>query len=1068
MQGLSDVMQRRLMAGAAAIVMVASAAPAEAQQMRTFDVAAGPAERTIPIFAKQAGVQVIGSADTLKSKRTKSVKGRFTVEEGLRRLLGDTGLGPTARDNGVITIGMVRAGNGSAPEGDGASNNLGVAEILVIGSRSRNVDVQRTEDDAQPYVVFDRQDVVASQATTVEEFLRTRLPQNSGAGGSQAQTTGNGRPYSSFNLRGLGTNQTLILVNGRRLPQLANQNLAPRQADINGIPIGSIERIEVLPSSAGGIYGGNAVGGVINIILRSDYRGLDVTATYNDTFDFHAPNGRLDINGGFALEGGRTTVTFGGSISRSGTLRVGDRMGLIKDGIDLYRSNISPYTGNGVPPLGNGVNIRSTNGAVLVLDPQYGGTSLGSNVTNLPLGYAGVASDNGAALIANAGSFNLDIPSDVSGLQRGLLTSPKVQSFNTNIRRKFSDTFDLFVDYSHLENKGTTYSVNQAPTSVSTLAANAPTNPFQQAIRVSFPNPHLRFPYRSESTTDALTVGTIVRLPFKWAVNLEYNKIWSSNFASFYQAAIDLTGQACLQSGQPCAGGAVLDPLQAPIDYGDFLFTEPTYVAGPYGSQFDNPSLRASGPLFKLPGGSANLTLAIQREATKIEHSVNSITDPTDRARIYAIFPGRRQSTTSQYAEIVLPLVAPKMGMLMVRELELRAAVRHDAYFTASPPAGESYIDYNLGGMPYTQLGGYSAIYTSDPDTAVPSFTELEARFKSTNFTVAGRYSPFDGVVFRASYATGFLPPSVVQLGSTSVLAPFGLGSGAFDPLRGNENIYYSLTTTGGLGNVALRPEKSRNLSLGVILTPFSGFRFSADYNRIKKKDEIAGIPIAFLLANEGLFPGRITRGPASDGFAVGRILEVDLSPINSLQSLFQAVDFQADYKFDTARFGNFHVYALATWQPDSIRHLIVGADDLNYSGNADGPLEWQGNAGFNWTMGNIGVRWNTQYYHGYNIFTTQDTSTPNGQSIVDSAITAQGARRIPSQSYSDLHISYDFKNAKGLLDGVRISAGIQNIFDKKPPVVAISSYIQAGYSTYGDPRLRRFTVSLRKSFGNK
>ena len=92
----------------------------------------------------------------------------------------------------------------------------------------------------------------------------------------------------------------------------------------------------------------------------------------------------------------------------------------------------------------------------------------------------------------------------------------------------------------------------------------------------------------------------------------------------------------------------------------------------------------------------------------------------------------------------------------------------------------------------------------------------------------------------------------------------------------------------------------------------------------------------------------------------------------------------------------------------------------------------------------------------------------PNGQSIVDSAITAQGARRIPSQSYSDLHISYDFKNAKGLLDGVRISAGIQNIFDKKPPVVAISSYIQAGYSTYGDPRLRRFTVSLRKSFGNK
>ncbi len=77
--------------------------------------------------------------------------------------------------------------------------------------------------------------------------------------------------------------ETLILVNGRRLPTLANQNFSPRQADINGIPVGAIERIEVLPSSAGGIYGGNAIGGVINIILRSDYRGIEIGLTYNDS-----------------------------------------------------------------------------------------------------------------------------------------------------------------------------------------------------------------------------------------------------------------------------------------------------------------------------------------------------------------------------------------------------------------------------------------------------------------------------------------------------------------------------------------------------------------------------------------------------------------------------------------------------------------------------------------------------------------------------------------------------------------------------------------------------------------
>jgi outer membrane receptor protein involved in Fe transport len=1054
MRGLFDRTPQRLLASAAAVVMMVNAASAEAQQAKTFDVPAGPAERTIPLFAKQAGVQVIGSADTLGSKRTKPVKGRFTVEEGLRRLLGDTGLGPIARDNDVITIGIVRAGNGGAPQGGGADNISGVSEILVIGSRSRNVDVRRTRDDAQPYVVFSRDEVAASQATTVEEFLRTRLPQNSGAGGSQAQSTGNGLVFSSFNLRGLGTNQTLILVNGRRLPNLANQDMTPRQADINGIPMGSIERIEVLPSSAGGIYGGNAVGGVINIILRSDYRGVDITATYNDTFDFHAPNGRLDINGGFALEGGRTTVTFGGSISRSSTLRVGDRIGLIQRGMDLGRENISPYIGNATPPLGNGVNIRSANGAILVLDPQYGGASLGSNVTNLPLGYGGVTSDNGAALIAGAGEFNLDIPNDLSGLQRGLLTAPEIESFNFGVRRKFSDSFDLFVDYSRFANRGLSYSHNQIPTSVY-LAAAAPTNPFEQNIRVSFPNPTYSFPYRSKSLTQTLSGGTVIRLPGQWAINAEYNRTWSSNSAVFYNVAIDAYGDYCgLQAvldPANCEGRAQLDPLRSPVDYGSYLFTEPTFVGGPYRSEFDNPSLRASGPLLQLAGGPANLTLAVQREATTLKAARNQLIDILTRDPLYVGFPARSQRTHSGYAEVVLPFVSPANGLPLLRELELRGAVRHDNYLTRSPPA-------NLG-----------SILLPDPDTPFPDFTSLVARFKSTNFTLAGRYSPFSGVMLRASYATGFLPPSVVQLGSFSNTAPSGLRIP--DPMRGNEIINYSLTAVGGLGNTALLPETSKSLALGVILTPLKGLRISADYTRITKEDEIGGIPLDYLLNNPDLFPGRVVRAAPQPGDPAGysgRILTIDLSPINQFRSKFEAIDFQIDYEFESDRWGKMRLYALGTWQPDALRQLLSGGAALNYSGNRDGPLEWQGNAGFDWTLGKLGVRWNTQFYDSYNIFSTNDPNVASGAASIANAIALQGTRRIPSQSYSDLHVSYDFQDTGGVLSGLRISAGVQNIFDKKPPVVAIQSYTQAGYSTFGDPRLRRFTISIKKSFRNK
>lgn len=1056
-----------LMMTTAAMMCCTVASPAAAQT-RTFDVPAGPAVKTLPIFAKQAGVQIIGSATELRGQRTKEVKGAFSVEEGLRRLLESTRLGRTSSDGAVWSIGIVKAGNGHFTDDGEVGNNTGVSEILIIGSRSRNVDIRRTENDAQPYVVFNKEEVQSSQATTVEEFLRTRLPQNAGFEGSRAQNTGTGAPFSQFNLRGLGANQTLILVNGRRLAALGNSISAPLQADINGIPLGSIERIEVLPASAGGIYGGNAVGGVINIILRSDYRGVEISANYNDTFDFHAPNGRLDITGGFALEGGRTTVNFGGSISRSGTLRVGDRIDLIKKGLDLGRSNVSVYTGNGQPPRGNGVNIRTTNGSNLVLDPQYGGTNLGSNVTNVALGYGGVGSDGGAALIAGAGQFNLDIPNDLSGLKRGLLTSPEMGSFNVGVRRKFTDHIELFTDYSHFENHGLTYGTSDAP-GTALLAANAPTNPFQQAIRVTFPNPSLEFPFETSSNTDMLSVGTIIRLPYKWAISAEFNKTWSSTFSESYRYVVNGVGTACLTSGQPCAGGPALNPLEAPVDFGPYLFTEPTSVSGPSRSSLTNPMLRASGPLFKLPGGSANLTMSIQREATDIAKSIRYTIVGTQTNRAYTIVPQKKQRSDSQYAELTLPLIGPKSNIPLLRELEIRGAVRHDSYTTLAPPAGSSAIDYDIlgdGSIIFNQIGGFSYISASNPNVVIPDYENVRSRFKSTNYTLSGRYSPFRGLVFRASYATGFLPPSVVQISSSQTTAPQGL-SGLPDPSRSNEPIDYPLTFISGLGNENLRPEKSKSLSVGIILTPFRGFRFSADYTRIRKTDEIGTISFDYLLANPDLFPGRVVREASTDGVP-GRIISVDVSAINLLRSRYESVDFQVDYEFETSKFGKFRIYALATWQPDTVRQLVANAPALNYSDNSDGPLLWQGNGGFDWEWNKLGVRWNTQFYNSYNIAPTQNTATAAGLAAVNDAITLQGAQRIPSQLYSDLFVSYDLRSSSGVLNGVRVSLGVQNIFNKTPPVVAISSFIAAGYSTYGDPRLRRFTFNIRKAFGSR
>jgi iron complex outermembrane recepter protein len=374
---------------------------------------------------------------------------------------------------------------------------------------------------------------------------------------------------------------------------------------------------------------------------------------------------------------------------------------------------------------------------------------------------------------------------------------------------------------------------------------------------------------------------------------------------------------------------------------------------------------------------------------------------------------------------------------------------------------GFTVIDYLIGGIPNNIPGGSEAILSSNREVEIPRYTNVESRFRSTNFTFAGRYSPFEGVVLRGSYATGFLPPSVVQIASQTVTNPFGLQMQ--DPLRGNEFAAYPITQTQGIGSTSLRPEKSTTLSAGVILTPFDGLRLSADYTRIRKKDEIGTIPLAFLLANPDLFPDRVVRGPASDGFAVGRVVSVDLTPINLLKSRVEAVDFQADYRLRTREMGEFRFYGVATWQPDTVRQLIVAAPATNYTGNIDGPLEWQGNVGLDWTLDNLSIRWNTQFYDSYKIYFTTDSATQRA-----SRVTAQGAESIPSQSYSDLYMSYDFKDARGLLNQLRISAGVQNIFDKRPPVIGVSGFLASSYSTYGDPRLRRFTVSLRKTFGNR
>jgi iron complex outermembrane receptor protein len=913
--------QQQLMTSAAAIVMMASATPAMAQT-RTFNVPAGPASRSIPIFAKQAGVQILASGDIVKAKRTKAVRGNLTVEEGLRRLLDDTGLATNGNANGIITIGVAAAGNGQAVSSTTDDESLdederGKSEILVVGSRSQNVDIRRTEDDPQPYVVLNQQDIQKSGAISVEDLLRKRLPMNtqSTSNGQQANEAsglvGKGN-ISSINLRGLGATQTLILIDGRRPARVLNNGSDFTQADINGVPLSAIERIEILPSTAGGIYGGGAVGGVINIIRKRNYNGVDLRMSYDGTFRGGGEIFRAEMSGGFTPDNGATQVTFSGSYSTSRPLLAGDN-NLSMIGRQLYVQN-DPYE---FPFPALTPNILAYEN--LVLD---NGTPLGSNKTFVPVGYAGVGSDGGAALVRNAGTYNLDFSDDTSGKRAYLASNPKTVSANVNIRRRITSWLDAFVDGTFASNSGHLLSYYQF---LSFIPGDAPSNPFQQDITVSYTSPGLSRSYDVSSQAWDARGGVVARLGKRWSASAEYG--WSrSRTRTIYTASpLDPAFDAGVSDGTI---NVIRDLNQFPIDYSGFELPHPGNRAGPFETTQEIVSARFGGPLIELGGGPLGLNVLVENRRERAGE--NRTTSPT----FVFLFPERSQQVRSAYVELRAPLVSERNARPFLQALEVQVSARYDDYKTVAP------------------LPSSATLPVSNP--VAPAFDYRTAKTKNNSYTVAGLWAPAKDLTLRASYSTGFLPPSISQIVSdqrqeTTPNLP--------DPKRGNERIGARVPYLNIFGgNPDLSPEQSESLSFGAILTPqlLSGLRVSLDYTKIRKDGEIAAVSALSLIASEESYPGRVERGPNLPGDLpgwAGPVTKFDARLINFLKSKIEAFDAQIDYSFDTKHLGSVRLYGVGTLQKSLERQIATARDPFEFVGYSNGPLRWRLNGGIDWNF---------------------------------------------------------------------------------------------------------------------
>ncbi len=195
-------------------------------------------------------------------------------------------------------------------EADEASADQGEEDtITVVGTRIRGLDL----DGAVQAFQLDRQDIEDSGATSIIDLLGD-LTITAGGGGTFSTSTAG--PLSSdtpvgaagVSLRGLGTSATLTLINGRRANVSAFANGQESFIDVNAIPLSAVERVEVLPNGASALYGADAVAGVINYVLRDDYVGQEITASYgNSTAD--TDEGRFNINAVIGRQFGDHNVT---------------------------------------------------------------------------------------------------------------------------------------------------------------------------------------------------------------------------------------------------------------------------------------------------------------------------------------------------------------------------------------------------------------------------------------------------------------------------------------------------------------------------------------------------------------------------------------------------------------------------------------------------------------------------------------------------------------------------------------------------------------------------------------
>lgn len=323
----------------ASAILLALSLGANAQDLSQeieFNIAPKSLPAAIIEFSKQTGVQVVTAGEDVSTLATQGVSGRLTISEALQKLLSGTEL--RFRPIGESTVALVNAAgrttqvreeqsfrlmrvaatdkneSNAAEVNTDAAENLRnkrdtVEEVIVTGTF-----IKGATSTASPFSVHSRDEIDRSGAGSLQRFIQT-LPENfqGGAwegtlmGSSGGGTAANAVNGTGVNLRGLGNDSSLVLINGRRL---APGNTSGNWVDVSMIPVAAIERVEVVPDGASALYGSDAVGGVVNFIMRKGFEGAETRARYGSVTEGALEEYQLAQAGGTAWDSGSALVSY--------------------------------------------------------------------------------------------------------------------------------------------------------------------------------------------------------------------------------------------------------------------------------------------------------------------------------------------------------------------------------------------------------------------------------------------------------------------------------------------------------------------------------------------------------------------------------------------------------------------------------------------------------------------------------------------------------------------------------------------------------------------------------------